>query len=181
MTNVAAKNNPRTNVRAKGKALVSRSNDERSSVPEDSDEECSAPKSKKKKRNFNSNYYLETKNKNMNDKVLSLCASGSDVDRDIIALGESSTENEDSLEDLLALGHGLFDKEEEGPPVKEELTNIAKKLRKNPLSKDKIVEKAKAHPKPENCNIETKNVNPEVWKNIMTTQERSLDLKLQKP
>jgi len=43
-----------------------------------------------------------------------------------------------------------------------------------------VAQKAKENPRPENCNLETKLVNPEIWSNIVTTSDRSLDLQLQK-
>ena len=76
--------------------------------------------------------------------------------------------------------NSLLDNEEEGPPLQEELSQIAKKLKERKMSKEKIAEKAKTHLKPKNCNFETKNVNSEIWSKVMNSQERSIDLKLQK-
>ena len=48
------------------------------------------------------------------------------------------------------------------------------------MSKDKVALKAKENPRPKNCNLETKQVNPEIWSDIVLTSDRSLNLRLQK-
>ena len=79
--------------------------------------------------------------------------SESDINNKIRDLVETSNDEES---DSFDLENGLFDIEEEGPPVQQELSQIAKKLKENKMSQEKIAEKAKTHLKPKNCNFETK-------------------------
>ena len=48
-----------------------------------------------------------------------------------------------------------------GPSIDKDLADLFKDFRKKGLSKDKVALKAKENPRPENCNLETKQVNPE--------------------
>ena len=53
-------------------------------------------------------------------------------------------------------------------------------MRDQPLSKDKIADKAKQHLQPKNCLFATQQVNSEIWNLALGSKERSLDLKIQR-
>jgi len=108
----------------------------------------------------------------------------SDIDGNIEKLINSSSEadsssSEDEL-DIQKLKSELLNDDEVGPPVGKDLAELFQKLKENGLSKEKVASKAKEYPKPENCNLETKQANPEIWSEIITTKERNADLQLQK-
>jgi len=108
----------------------------------------------------------------------------SDIDGNIEKLINSSSESDESPSeddlDIQKLRSELLEDDEIGPPVSKDLAELFQKLKESGLSKEKVASKAKEYPKPANCDLETKQVNPEIWSGIITTKERSADLQLQK-
>lgn len=107
----------------------------------------------------------------------------SDIEKKIANLNRSSDENSSSSEeefDLDTLRSEYLEEDETGPAVDKGLADLFKDFKDKGLSKDKVAQKVKENPRPENCNLETKQVNPEIWSDIIMTNDRSLDLRLQK-
>ena len=110
----------------------------------------------------------------------------SDMDQRINDLvGDTSTEEEkdDSSEsdfDFDGLKQDYLDDDEIGLPIDPKIASLFKSLKPNGLSKEKVSEKAKLYPKPNNCNLDVRPVNPEIWSDIMSPRDRSQDLALQK-
>ena len=70
-----------------------------------------------------------------------------------------------------------FDK---SPPVHSKIASLFSSLKPQGMSKEKVLEMAKVHLIPKNCNLEVRNVNPEIWSEIMSAKDCSYDLALQK-
>jgi len=123
------------------------------------------------------------KMENKDPDTVSLHGS-SDIDGNIEKLINSSSESDESPSeddlDIQKLRSELLEDDEIGPPVSKDLAELFQKLKESGLSKEKVASKAKEYPKPANCDLETKQVNPEIWSGIITTKERSADLQLQK-
>lgn len=126
-------------------------------------------------------------NMNKNGDIISIPTT-SDMDEKINALvdtdpdEESSdpSESDESDLDLDNLHKEYIDDEEVGPPIDAKLADLFKSIKPDGLSKEKILEKAKLHPRPGNCNLEVRPVNSEIWSEIMSPKDRAQDLALQK-
>ena len=124
---------------------------------------------------------------NKNGDIISIPTT-SDTDEKINALvdtdpdEESSdpSESDESDLDLDNLHKEYIDDEEVGPPIDAKLADLFKSIKPDGLSKEKILEKAKLHPRPGNCNLEVRPVNSEIWSEIMSPKDRAQDLALQK-
>ena len=75
------------------------------------------------------------------------------------------------------LNQDYLDDVAKGPGVNEELAELFNLLKETGLNKEKVA--AKEYPMPENCNMETKQVNPEIWNNIIGSRGRSTDIQIQ--
>jgi len=108
--------------------------------------------------------------------------SASDMDGKVNALlnsGISDSSSEEEL-DLSKLKQDYLDDTETGPAINNDLAELFNSIKKTDLSKEKVALKAKEHPKPENCSLETKQVNPEILSSVISTRDRNLDLQIQK-
>ena len=96
---------------------------------------------------------------------------------------ESDSEDDSSEEeelDIDSIKHQYLDEELKGPPLDQKLASLFNAMKEHGMPKDKVAAKSKEHPMPENCNMETKQVNPEIWGQAMSARDRSLDLQIQK-
>ena len=140
-------------------------------------------KDRKSNKNNNDTVIGKTKSKRqkMDDQV-SIHAD-SDIDNKINNLMQTDdSSSDDAIEelDISKFQSDLLDEAEAGPALNKELADLFSKLKESGLSKEKVASKAKEYPRPENVNLETKQVNPEIWSNIISTKDRSTDLQLQK-
>ena len=126
----------------------------------------SAPPSKKSRRSEDE-ISIPTQS-DIDDKIHDLCQTGS----------ESESSDEDW--DIAGMQADYLDNTDKGPEVDKDLAELFNKIKKSGLSKEKVAAKAKDHPMPANCSLEVKQVNPEIWSNIISTRERSTDLMIQK-
>ena len=60
------------------------------------------------------------------------------------------------------------------------MADLFNSMKETGLTKEKVAAKAKEHPIPANCNLEVKQVNPEIWSNVIGTKERNTDIQIQK-
>jgi len=123
-----------------------------------------------KRTKMNQQIDMPKQKKKKQDDEISLHPS-SDIETKIAQLTKTSEEEDSSSEDefdLKALRAEYIDEDETGPAVDNGLAELFKEFRDKGLSKDKVAQKAKENPRPENCNLETKLVNPEIWSNIVT-------------
>lgn len=110
----------------------------------------------------------------------------SDMDQkinDLIESSSSESEKSDSSDsdfDFDELKQGYLDDDEIGPPIHSKIASLFSSLKPQGMAKEKVLEMAKVHPMPKNCNLEVRNVNPEIWSEIMSAKDRSQDLALQK-
>ena len=158
---------PRTNVKNRGKG-EKRGKEKKTN--------SKLPSRKKKKLDMSNSA-------NSNDDQVSLHAD-SEIDEranKLISDSESSsTESSEEEFDLSKFKSDYLEDTEAGPSVDDNLADLFKALKDQGLSSEKLAAKAKEHPRPNNCNMETKKVNPEIWSNIITTADRNLDIQLQK-
>ena len=137
---------------------------------------------RKRKMSTKSNMEKKKHKATPEDDEISLHAA-SDLEKRIDALTKSSSgeiSSEEDEFDVKNLRADYLDEDNSGPAVDKDLADLFKDMRESGLSKDKIAQKAKENARPENCNLETKQVNPEIWSNIISSGDRSLDLQLQK-
>lgn len=92
---------------------------------------------------------------------------------------EESSSDEEEL-DLDKLKSQYMDDEPKGPAIDAKLASLFNSMKEYGMSKEKVASKSKEHPMPENCNLDTKQVNPEIWGQAMSSKDRSLDLQIQK-
>ena len=106
----------------------------------------------------------------MDDKVNDLC-------HDI-----SSEDSEDEETDVMLdnIAKDLVNQNEAGLPISDKVATLFNSIVANPLSSDKLSEKLKSYLRPNNCNLETKLVNPDIWTNVLSSKQRSYDVKLQR-
>lgn len=111
--------------------------------------------------------------------------TNSDMDKKIEKLmnsessSSSSSEEDDDLNILQKLKDEFLDDQVKGPAVDKELGDLFDSLKESGLSQEKVATKAKEYPAPENCDMDVRLVNPEIW-SIISSKERNLDLGLQK-
>jgi len=104
----------------------------------------------------------------------------SDFENRVKNLGNKNESEDTSDSDdgfcLDSIREGYLADDETGPAGQDDLAALFSDMKTKPLSKEKIVAKIKEHTRPENVTLETAQVNPEIWSNIISTQDRSLYL-----
>ena len=171
--------NPRTNV-IKGRCVQLQSNDNNvvESSPLTSRKNSTKTKMSRKSHKKND----ETRYTHEDEDTISI-PTQSDLDDKINQLIQSEEDSESSSDDdldILSFKLDYLDDADVGPSVDSNLADLFKSLKESGLSTDKVATKAKEHPRPENCNMETRKVNHEIWSSILNTKDRNLDLQLQK-
>ena len=139
--------------------------------------------SEQRKKSRTSNIISDDADVSDDDDRISI-PTQSDMDQRINELvGETSSEREDSPEsdfNFEELRQDYIDDEEVGSPVDNKIASLFQSLKPIGLSKEKVLQKAKIYPRPKNCNLEVRQVNPEIWTDILSPKDRSCDLALQK-
>ena len=94
----------------------------------------------------------------------------------------SSEDSEDEETDVMLdnIAKDLVNQNEAGLPISDKVATLFNSIVANPLSSDKLSEKLKSYLRPNNCNLETKLVNPDIWTNVLSSKQRSYDVKLQR-
>ena len=118
---------------------------------------------------------LQPAQENQNDN-LSVTAGTQDA-----IIGDVSGSSSKPKSILQNLGfHDEIKSDQSGPPVKQELADLVSKMIKEGIIDDKLADKIKNYPRPQNCEALTKvTVNKLIWEK-MTPSPRSQDVKLQK-
>ena len=104
------------------------------------------------------------------DRVKQLCKDNEDND-------SSSSDGEEFLENIV---QELDVGEQKGLPIKEALAEVTNKIWHTALQPEHLKNKLEKFKTPQNCNIQTKKVNEEIWNDIMKSNNRQYDLKIQK-
>ena len=94
--------------------------------------------------------------------------------------GEMEDSSEESDFDFEELRQDYLEDDEAGEPVDTKIASLFQSLKPVGLSKEKVSEKAKIYPRPKNCDLDVRQVNTEIWSEIMSPKDRSHDLALQK-
>ena len=85
--------------------------------------------------------------------------------------------NDDGDDDFKELAQELNKEEGLGEPVQQTLANILEAVWQNPQSYEKMKDKMKIYPRPENCSsLVVKKCNKEIWQAHLTSRDRAKDL-----
>ena len=89
--------------------------------------------------------------------------------------------NDDGDDDFKELAQQLNEEEGLGEPVQQTLANILETVWQNPQSYEKMKDKMKIYPRPENCSsLVVKKCNKEIWQAHLTSRDRTKYLRFQK-
>ena len=95
--------------------------------------------------------------------------------------GESEPEQSDEYYFIKDIANDFIAVEKTGQPIGKNLASTINNVMFNPVNKEKLVQKLEKHPRPENVNsLKIKKCNPEIWREVLQSETRSKDLKMQK-
>ena len=112
------------------------------------------------------------------DDIMSLRASGSEIDK--FASPSKDISDEEEEEYLNDIVDNLVKEDDRSEEVHPKLAAIVNDYLKKQFSKDKIVKKLEDYKTPHSVDLSTRKCNPEVWKTLLEKHNRSFDIKLQK-
>ena len=82
--------------------------------------------------------------------------------------------------DIKGLKQDYLEDVAKGPEVNADLADLFNSMKETGLTKEKVAAKAKEYPMPVNCNLEVKQVNPEIWSNVIGAKERNMIFKFRR-